>query len=259
VIGLDTSTRPITTPFLRWAGGKAKLAPYLASLMPTDLHHRVYHEPFLGGGSMFFYLQSHPRWRPEMCYLSDALGPLINTFLVVRDRPDTLMRMLDSEFHRGGPGGEEPGSRARYEEVRRSFNAALREVADLEHNVSAAAWFIYLNKRGFNGLCRFNQKGEFNVPDGDRPTAALYEESNLIACASALAQAEITRASYTRLREQAQPGDVIYLDPPYVPLSSTANFTGYSGDWKDEDHDRLAALYRTLDDRCRRRADRGAR
>lgn len=218
-------------PFLKWPGGKWSLRESITSLMPP-LAGRTYREPFLGGGSMFFYLQ------PAEAVLSDVLEPLVTTWTCVRDDVDNLIRTLSTLSERQN--GEEA-----FLATRSAFNKRDRSWSPCD----TAAHFIYLNKTCFNGLCRFNRKSEFNTPYGKYENPRICDADALRAASLALRGASISQCSYRSLIDDAQPGDVIYLDPPYVPLSTTSNFVGYSGSWQDEDHGHLAAVFRELDAR----------
>jgi DNA adenine methylase len=222
-------------PFLKWAGGKWSLAPELVKLLPCDVEERVYREPFVGGGAMYFYLQRHAP--PKKSFLSDALADLIVTYEAVRSKTDALVAKLarlraahsDEMFYR----------------VRDEFNAR-RDAGDVDR----AAWLIYLNTTCFNGLFRTNRDGVFNVPVGRFKNPAILDEPRLRAAARALAPADIRHRPFDHLAKAARPGDVVYFDPPYVPLSRTANFAAYAdGAFGLADQARLADLFRALDER----------
>ena len=99
---------------------------------------------------------------------------------------------------------------------------------DQAEDAEVAAWFIFMNKMGFNGLYRVNSKNQFNVPFGDNKHARICDERNLEACSAALAKAEIACEDFSAVEERARPGDLVYFDPPYVPLSATSYFTSYT-------------------------------
>lgn len=192
-------------PFLKWAGGKTRLLKVLLPYVPDRI--RNYYEPFLGGGSVFFAV----RHRIDGCpHLSDLNEELINTWSVVRDRPDQLFRELQAYTGRGGE--------ADYYQVR----AAAPTDA-----VARAARFVYLNQTAWNGLWRVNRWGVFNVPWGAREFRGL-ERSTLRTVTTALRAAEIRAADFRTALETAQAGDFVYLDPPYLPISDTSKFSGYT-------------------------------
>lgn len=228
---LDSMAEPSGAPFLKWAGGKSGIAATLAALLPGDTSQRVYREPFLGGGALFFHL------RPERAVLSDTLADLITTYRMVERHVEPLIRRLGELKRTHSP--------EQFYAIRSRFNEEP-SAAPIER----AAWLIYLNKTCFNGLFRTNRSGEFNVPVGSYKNPKIVDPERLRLAAAALSTATLEHASFEHLLEVAEPGDVIYLDPPYVPLSKTSHFSAYSdGGFGVEDQARLAAVYRALDER----------
>ena len=218
-------------PFLKWAGGKWAIAPRIESLLPHDTRERVYREPFIGGGAMFFYLQ------PRRAFLSDALVDLAATYQVVQHSVGALITRL--EMLRATHTTEQ------YYAIRPAFNQE-REAPRVER----AAWLIYLNKTCFNGLFRTNQSGAFNVPVGRFVNPRIADPPGLRLAAAALSGADVSHASFDHLLAAAEPGDVVYLDPPYVPISRTSSFAAYAdGAFTLDDQTRLAGVFRELDER----------
>ena len=218
-------------PFLKWAGGKWAIAPQLTRLLPHDVKARVYREPFLGGGAMFFYMQ------PERAFLSDALHDLVNTYKVVQASVDALITRLDKL--------RDAHSTEHYYSIRERYNKE-REAPRIER----ASWLVYLNKTCFNGLYRTNREGSFNVPEGKFKNPRVCDPDKLRLAAAALQDAEIKHQTFDHLLDVAEEGDVIYLDPPYVPLTKTANFAGYTdASFGPVDQERLAKAFRVLDER----------
>jgi DNA adenine methylase len=230
----DAAHEETARPFLKWAGGKWALAAKIASLLPVDLASRTYREPFLGGGAMFFFL--HANRRPSEAHLSDALADLVQAYSVVRDNAPRLVRALERLRAAHGE--------AHYYQVREAFNR-LDEGTALQR----ASWLIYLNKTCYNGLYRTNRAGHFNVPVGRFVNPRVVDRPKMEAASVALRGASLRCASYEHLLESAAPGDAIYLDPPYVPLSRTANFSSYSTNFGPAEQRRLADVYRELDRR----------
>jgi DNA adenine methylase len=180
---------------------------------------------------MFFYLE------PEDAHLSDSVDDLISTYSVVQSNVEPLIKRLVEL--------RESHSTEQFYAIRKRFNEEKNTP-----KVERAAWLIYLNKTCYNGLFRTNKSGEFNVPAGRFRNPGIVDAQKLRLAAAMLARAELTTAPFTRLLEVAQQGDVIYLDPPYVPLSKTSNFSSYSdGTFTDKDHDELARVYKELDKR----------
>jgi DNA adenine methylase len=194
-------------PFLKWVGGKGRLLTDLLSRVPKK--YGTYFEPFLGGGALFFSL------RPSAAEISDLNPELINAYQVVRDFPSELIRSLS--IHKN--------TKRYFYKLR-----ALDRRGDFWTfpPVERASRFIFLNKTCFNGLCRVNSEGQFNVPFGMYKNPTIVDETNLLACCSALQGANLSVAGYDRVIERARPGDFVYFDPPYVPLSATSSFTAYA-------------------------------
>jgi DNA adenine methylase len=227
----DEDSTQLAHPFLKWAGGKGAIAQRIASLFPADVRERPYREPFLGGGAMFFYL------RPEEAHLSDTLADLITAYQAVQTSVEPLIKRLEKL--------RETHSSEQYYELRARFNAE-RDAPALDR----ASWLIYLNKTCFNGLFRTNRDGQFNVPVGRFANPRIVDPDKIRVSAAALGNAEIRHATFDHLLDEAQPGDFIYLDPPYVPLSKTSSFSAYAdGGFGAEDQARLARTFRELDER----------
>lgn len=200
------STLPVPRPFLKWAGGKTQLADALLERMPIVFN--TYHEPFVGSGALFFRMYRERRVRRAI--LSDLNAELINTYLAIRDCVSEVIRLL-SEF---------PHSKEFYYSIREQdpWQLSLPE---------RAARMIYLNKTGYNGLYRVNRQGKFNVPFGRYKSPKYLDEENLLAVSQALQGVDILCAPFETVLERVVPGDWVYFDPPYMPLSQTANFTSY--------------------------------
>lgn len=207
-------------PFLKWAGGKRQLLPEIRAHVPK--WYQTYREPFLGGGALFFEL------RPVRAVLSDWNAELVTTFIAVRDDVERVISRLQLY--------EKSHSRRFYEELRRMPFRPERT------SESVAARMIYLNRTCFNGLYRVNADGVFNVPMGKFQTPpTICDAENLRACSEALRYVEIKHWDFQYALRQAERGDFVYCDPPYLPSSDTANFTSYTGDkFGIEDHEALA-------------------
>lgn len=221
-------------PFVKWAGGKGQLLSQLQPLLPKD--YQRYIEPFLGGGAVFFHLQ------PPSALLGDSNEELLQAFEVVRDQAEELMADLDAHQRGLGVSLEE----------RKEYYYRLRAVdPDTLTAVQRASRFICLNKTGYNGLYRVNRRGQFNVPFGRYKRAPrLYDPENLRNASLLLRRADLRCADFEATMAEAGPGDFIYLDPPYDPLSATANFTGYTAaSFGRTEQERLAACMRQADQR----------
>lgn len=206
--------RPAARPFLKWAGGKARLAPVIVAAAPAWFSR--YHEPFVGGGAAFFALASaRPRFNAS---LSDQNAELIGAYAVVRDHVEDLIAALR-------PIAE--SYLALDAEGRRRFYYSQRACEPVDP-VARAARLIFLNKTGYNGLYRVNRAGKFNVPHGRYANPQIVDEAALRCASEALQAAELRCEDFAIACGRAQPGDLVYLDPPYQPLSRTSNFTSYT-------------------------------
>lgn len=220
-------------PFLKWAGGKSNLLRQLDEFFPVEVERYV--EPFLGGGAVFFHLKR--RFAHMRAFLRDSNEELINCYRIVRDRTEELMQRLDEHATAFRTGGDDY-----YYEVRR--------VHDLADDLERAARTVFLNKTCFNGLYRVNAKGEFNTPVGSAKNPSLYNRDNLLAAAWALRDAELEAKDFRETVEEARRGDLVYLDPPYLPISEYSDFKRYtSGQFREADHVELARAFRMLDQR----------
>ncbi len=219
-------------PFLKWAGGKGKLAPLLAALAPPFAR---YHEPFLGGGAVFFAFEE--RGLLQSAFLSDSNSLLIDAFRAVRDAVEDVVAALEplaAAFDRASP------------EERRALYYAVRDHRPA-NDVAAAAWLIFLNRTCYNGLFRVNSAGRFNVPYGRYARPKILDAERLRSCSRALQVAQLAAEDFESACERARPGDLVYLDPPYHPLSATAHFTKYTRDgFGPAEQARLAACFERL-------------
>ncbi|MDD5309438.1 MAG: DNA adenine methylase [Deltaproteobacteria bacterium] len=190
-------------PFLKWAGGKRQLLRELLQYRPKKWG--CYHEPFVGGGAVFFDL------RPERAVLCDSNKELIDCYIAVRDQVDKVIHALKKHHH----------DKEYYYQIR-------EQNPDKLNPATRAARMIYLNKTGFNGLYRVNSKNFFNVPFGRYVNPTICDESNLRACSAALQHIDILCSPFENVLKRARAGDFVYFDPPYVPLSFTSSFTSYT-------------------------------
>jgi DNA adenine methylase len=209
-------------PFIKWAGGKRQLLPALLGRVPS--RWGTYFEPFLGGGAVFFAL------RPKRAVLADTNARLVRTYRGIRDDVENVIALLKTYPHD------------------EDFFYRLREVdIDAASDVHVAAWFIYLNKVGYNGLYRVNRGNRFNVPFGRYANPAICDEERLRACNLALQGVDLRIADFRDAVNEAKRGDFVYFDPPYAPVSSTAHFTSYTAaGFGPSDQTRLCELARTL-------------
>ncbi|HEY3593111.1 MAG TPA: DNA adenine methylase [Polyangiaceae bacterium] len=205
----ESDIEPPARPFLKWVGGKRQLLGAIEKHVPAK--YRTYHEPFLGGAALFFHA------KPTRAVLSDSNVRLIRTYRGIQNDVEGVIRRLRAYRY----------ERAHYLRVRQ------RDI-DKESDTDLAAWFIFLNRTGFNGLYRVNSKNRFNVPFGRYTNPLICDADNLRACAKALASAELRVDGFESVLRAARKGDFVYFDPPYVPLSPTSSFTSYTSAGFDE-------------------------
>jgi len=219
----------IVRPILKWAGGKRQLLPELRRYYPARFDRYV--EPFLGSGAVFLDCHNHGLLEDRAVRLSDINADVIGCYRMVRDSVDEVIDCL----HALDAGHREHGSRHFYEVRDSRFNpirSGLTRAADggMAYTPALAAMLIYLNRTGYNGLFRVNSRGAFNVPAGRYNKVRICDPENLRRLSSALAPPHVTLE--VSLFEEALAGcvagDFVYLDPPYAPLSRTAQFTAYT-------------------------------
>jgi DNA adenine methylase len=224
-------------PFLKWAGGKRSLLDQYDALFPRQTFN-TYFEPFVGSGAVFFHLRA--RGVAADYRLSDLNRELVNIFQVVRDCVDELLAVLAEH--------EEAHKKRHYYQVRKWDRQEAWP--DAWSRVERAARMIYLNRTCFNGLWRVNSAGQFNVPIGSYENPNIRNEKRLRAASLALQGVEVHDRSFEQVVDDAGPGDFVYFDPPYVPLSDTSNFTSYHRDgFGPLDQELLAKVCAQLDAR----------
>lgn len=202
----DTSqvkSKKAETPFLRWAGGKRWLVPEILKLV-ENVRFDGYHEPFLGGGSVFFALKPGGRVR-----LSDLNMDLITVYRRVRDNPSEVADRL-----------------MRYENTSECYYAARAAKPTTDDDL--AARFIYLNHTSYNGIYRVNLKGEYNVPYGNRANTRIPDRARLEEVSKRLQGVELHGRSFEISLGDAKEGDLVFLDPPYTVAHNNNGFVKYN-------------------------------
>jgi DNA adenine methylase len=213
---------PRSRPFLKWAGGKGQLLDQLRPRLPARFGR--YFEPFAGGAALFFSL------RPRRAVLADVNAELMDCYVATRDQVDAVIEALG--HHRYGA--------ADYYRVR-AIEGSTLPLAE------RAARTIYLNKTGYNGLYRVNRAGKFNVPMGRYTNPMLCDAGNLRACSIALQGVDLRVVDFEDVASRAKAGDFVYFDPPYVPVSDSADFTSYvPGGFGADQQRRLAGVFAKL-------------
>jgi DNA adenine methylase len=208
-------------PVLKWVGGKTQLLEKIQSRFPREFGS--YHEPFFGGGAVFFGSAV------GRAFLSDVNKSLIDFYRYLQTDVNSLLEQtsaLEFEFNSLGPESRKDW----FYELRSEFNETL------EPSVRRAASFLALNKTCFNGIYRENSKGKFNVPfNHGKGTVKFADRDSFYLASEKLQDATLKNLSFEYVLEYATPGDLVYFDPPYVPLTDTASFTGYSAGGFDID------------------------
>jgi DNA adenine methylase len=197
-------------PFLKWPGGKYRLVDRICKKLGKGT--RLI-EPFVGSAAIFLNTDY------ESYLLADTNPDLIKLYRQLQTEGEQFIGYCYGFF------SPKNNNEKKYYEFRSEFN----QTEDARLNV-------YLNRYCYNGLCRYNSKGEFNSPFG-RYTRPYFPEKEMLAFYTRSSKAEFIHASFSDTMSQVQAGDVVYCDPPYTPLSETANFTDYfSGgfDWDDQ-------------------------
>lgn len=244
----------LAKPFLKWAGGKGQLLERFSALFPKALSDgsiEHYYEPFLGGGAVFFcVMQKYPI---QSALLFDANPELVFAYQVVQKDPQPLIKIL-GEMERSYLKLSEVKRKERYLKIRSDFNLQTGKNLSAKYSVGLVekvAQLLFLNKTCFNGLFRVNREGIFNVPFGKYINPRILNAENLNAASHILSKAEIHHADFGQLNTaqfKIKKNAFVYFDPPYRPLSTTANFNSYSqNSFGDEEQKRLAKLFSSLD------------
>lgn len=219
-------------PFVKWAGGKKQLLGVLTDRIPNS--YGTYYEPFIGGGAFLLDFQ------PQKAVINDVNEQLLNVYRQLKIDAEAVIEAVE-----------------RYDAVEcdKEYYLSLREMYNQKISAhildsECAALMIWVNKHCFNGLYRVNSKGLFNVPYNNKTVGASIDAGNLRAISQFLrdTDTQIRVGDFEVACASVKPGDFVYFDSPYVPVSDTANFTDYTKDgFTKEDHIRLANLFRRLD------------
>ncbi len=233
-------------PFLKWAGGKGQLLTEISKFYPftNKVHIKKYAEPFVGGGAVLFDILN--KYTVDEVYISDINAELINTYTTIRDNPDeliTLLKRMENSYlplDTDARKKEFLSNRARFNELKRKGI----------HDIEAAALMIFLNRTCFNGLYRVNRTGDYNVPMGAYKNPQICNENNLLLVSKKLQNANIICGDYKDSASFIDDKTFVYLDPPYRPLTKTANFTSYTEQLFDDSKQlELANFVQDLDNK----------
>ncbi|MDR1854862.1 MAG: Dam family site-specific DNA-(adenine-N6)-methyltransferase, partial [Azoarcus sp.] len=233
-------------PFLKWAGGKSQILNDIRHKYPPELETKItkYAEPFVGGGAVLFDILS--RYDLKEVYISDINKELIAVYTVVRDNSAELidlLKRLESQYIQS----DSAARKEIYYKNRERFNE-LKALGN--GTVELAALFVFLNRTCFNGLYRVNSRGAFNVPQGRYKNPSICDESNLLAVSRCLQRVIIACADFKESRDFIDENTFVYFDPPYRPLTSTANFISYSeGGFGDKEQMELARYIDEMSER----------
>ena len=221
-------------PFVKWAGGKRQLIPILNENLPKSFG--IYFEPFLGGGALLFHILTERKG--QKCSISDLNSDLVLTYTTIRDRIDELISSLKNH-------------EKNYHKDSKSYYYSVRE-SNPRSEIEKTSRLLFMNRTCFNGLYRVNSKGKFNVPLGRYTNPNILNEENLRSVSSILQSSKVAIKcrDFESVLRDAKKGDLVYFDPPYQPVSDTANFTSYTNkSFTYEDLNRLADLCLKLDSR----------
>jgi len=211
-------------PFLKWAGGKYALINPIVDTLPEA---KQLIEPFVGSGSVFLNT-NYSRYR-----LSDANADLINLYQTLKQNGDQFIAEVKNYFQ---PKYNQSDA---FYDLRKTFNHS-------QDNIEKAMLFLYLNRHSYNGLCRYNNEGHFNVPFG-RYAKPYFPETEMAQFLKKSKKATFHCEDFTKTMKRARKGSIVYCDPPYVPLSDTAYFTSYHrNEFGLKEHKHLAELANQL-------------
>lgn len=215
-------------PIFKSAGGKSRVAPLILKEIPNN--YLTYYEPFVGGGALFFELLKLKKFKKAV--LGDNNIDLMTAYDCIKNDVDAIIRQL----HNSG-----------YKYTKKDY-LLIRELDPIKLNpIERAARFIYLNKTAFNGLWRSNKAGKFNVPFGKYNNPKICDEENLRLVSGALKKAKLIIGDFEKILKGVKKGDLVYLDPLYIPISKTSSFTAYGADgFSSEDHWRLRGTFENL-------------
>ena len=241
----------VARPFLKWAGGKGQLLGQIRRHLPAELKAgkiSKYVEPFIGGGAVFFLIANE--YAVNQVYISDRNADLVLAYRTVKEHVESLIRRLEDieqKFIR-----LPPNLRKEYfYETRRLFNKKRRTSGRSEecrHAELHVARLIFLNRTCFNGLYRVNSSGDFNVPFGNYPNPRICDAENLRSVSRSLENAVINCGDFADCESFVDDRTFVYFDPPYRPISRTANFNSYArSPFDDNEQKRLASFFQELD------------
>ncbi len=241
-------------PFLKWAGGKTQLLSTIEDRFPSEIKKSLkikkYFEVFVGGGAVYFYLMN--KYDVKKSYLYDINQELILTYNAIKNNPKELIKLL-SDLQEEYIPLEHEDRKNYYLDIRKDFNKDLKEFdfdSYSDAHIVRASQVIFMNKTCFNGLFRLNKSGEFNVPHGRYKNPLICDENNIKAASKILKNTKIINGNYFESENLIDDNSLVYLDPPYRPLSKKSSFTTYAGfEFTDEHQIELAEFYKRISDK----------
>lgn len=237
---MSATDRPNIRPFLKWVGGKTQLIDRISTSLPQSYNR--YFEPFVGGGAVLFRLIPSSK----EAFISDINRNLIAAYADIRDDSENVLLLYEKILAKFLSLQTEEERKEFYKFSRGQYNLLRCD----EKSPFRTALLLFMNKTCFNGVYRENSKGEFNVPYGRPNLKTLRNVGHILQVSERLQSVHIRDGSYEITLQKAKKGDLIYLDPPYVPLTSTANFTKYhSTDFGEREQIRLSEVFKELDAR----------
>lgn len=232
-------------PFIKWAGGKGQLLLTLREFYPSELGKSIkkYCEPMVGAGAVLFDILNS--YEMDEIIICDTNKQLINVYRVIQNNVEKLIDLLlDYETEHLKRNDEE--RKEYYYHQREQFNIEIQKSHN-NNSITRAGLFIYLNKTCFNGLYRVNKKGLYNVPMGSYKNPKICDKDNLERVSSLLKKVTILDGDYSIVKDKIDEKTFVYFDPPYRPLTKTADFTSYNAeDFNDEEQVRLSEFVKSI-------------
>ena len=244
-------TQSLAKPFLKWVGGKTQLLTQLETYYPPELQEGKidkYFELFVGGGAVFFEIIQ--RYPIEQAFINDINQDLILAYRVVRDRATELIERL-SQLQAEYLNSNLEEQADIFYQIRENYNKQRIDFdydSLSEESIKRVALIIFLNKTCFNGLYRTNKKGDFNVPMGRYKNPTICNSQNILKVSKILKKVAMISGNYNIYNQDIDNKSLVYLDPPYRPISNTSNFTAYAkSSFNDDSQIKLSQYYQYLD------------
>jgi len=250
MIGVEQKLKTVK-PFLKWAGGKSQLIEQLEPNFPPQLANgsiKRYIEPFIGGGAVFLHIAQV--YKVEEFFIFDINPELILAYKTIQKYVDDLIEVL-LKIQAKYLALNEAERKNYFYQTRSTFNSQRNKINFQNYDkdwIKRTAQIIFLNRTCFNGLFRVNSKGQFNVPVGRYKNPTICDPENLSAVSLLLQRTEIHQGDFAECEKFVDKSSLVYFDPPYKPISKTANFTSYSqNNFNDFEQLRLRDFFKLLD------------